>query len=321
MIFWVRGFFIFICFSCGPLLAVDRSHKAVVVISLDGVGYKQLEKIDPQFLRDKAVCSTVPPESSFTFPGHQTIATGKRFESSDAQKLDCEKKDGPTDFLCSNSGDKLLVKPMWTKAAELGFDVQTYLWPNASTAWHGIEHHKNKLYPPDQLPKEISSPEVFAIALNALKNWDQKNKFFFMGYSYGLDKVGHATGPFSEKTRARWIELKSEMAQFQKAVGELRQKENKVIEVIFVSDHGMIEVTKEGQTRGQHGIDPAREAAMNGVYWSNPQESSGCPVGMENIAEKIWARYKLKWSVERFGPRESGGIKSPGSAVPENELR
>ncbi len=148
------------------MLAKSGSSKAVVIISLDGVGYNQLKKIDPNFLHRNSVCSTVPPIKSFTFPAHQTIAIRKNIEPEDTQRIDCPKS--MNDFICNNLGDKLLVKPMWTKATELGFDVQTYLWPSASSAWNGIDHHKDKNYPPTQLPEDEKSTEVFQNALSAL---------------------------------------------------------------------------------------------------------------------------------------------------------
>ncbi len=64
------------CAALFLLASPAAAAKAVIVLSMDGVGFKQLATIDPAFVTASSVTAVRPPFPSQTFPSHSTLATG-----------------------------------------------------------------------------------------------------------------------------------------------------------------------------------------------------------------------------------------------------
>lgn len=228
-----------ILFASSVVFAAD-SNTAVVVISLDGVGFQQLQKIDPDFVKEKNLCSTVAADPSYTFPGHANIATGadpKTHQVRRNEDINC--KDVRLGWRCNNNPDRLHAKPLWTKASEIGFSTRTYLWPMSYGPWQKIHHHRDQSYPA-QLTYETGP--LFDDVADFLENWDVKSNALYMGWMDGLDRIGHRTGTESDRFTARWKELKAAIEGFEQKVEVLRKK-GKHVQLIFVSDHGLVNKT------------------------------------------------------------------------------
>jgi hypothetical protein len=246
--------------------------KAVVVLSLDGVGYQELSDLDRTFVRQNDVHRITPPFPSTTFPSHGSLATGVPPHVHGIVQNSFYEGDQLMKY--NNSPDLFLTMPLWTQFSLAGAHVETYSWPNSYGAWHGIAHEAFQTQFEEKDFKTVAD-----YALTRLKQWTGDGDFLFMSWTPGLDKVGHIHGPQSAEVRAAWAKLKADIALFEKAVKNIGSGQKK-IQVIYVSDHGMETVSHWVDIGGffeKHGIKVkyAVGGPILNVYAALPPETWG----------------------------------------------
>lgn len=205
-----------------PLAVLAAGPRAVIVISLDGVGFEQLQAIDPTFLVSNRVSAITPPKLSFTFPAHATLATGTPPEIHGVDGTLLSEAEVARGIKDRNDPRRLHAKPLWTDATDRGYTVHVTGWPLSPGGG-----------------KVPSSAESFDDAIAETQNWDGKAPLLSMKYTTGLDTIGHATGSESPQTRAEWAEQKRRFERLTAKLDEARQR-GQDIRVVYTSDHGML---------------------------------------------------------------------------------
>lgn len=218
--------------------------RAVVVVSLDGVGMEQLNRIDPKFVEKYSVTKLEPDEISLTFPGHATLATGVTSELHKVKQNHPLPEEIP--FAEYNSknvtkymghANRMKVPPVWLFAKQKGMEVNLYQWPMNLNKWCGYQIKDNPDVSFDK--SSVTIDQTINAVLAKLISWDMKNDLLMYAYSTGLDIIGHEEGPYSEKTKKVWEKNKPSIEGLISSVKKASEDSGVQISLYFVSDHGM----------------------------------------------------------------------------------
>ena len=229
------------CAALFLLASPAAAAKAVIVLSMDGVGFKQLATIDPAFVTASSVTAVRPPFPSQTFPSHSTLATGVSPALHGVlanRPVKAERERGFDAADDRNESRRLLAEPLWVTAAHRGLESEVKLWPCSYGEWSSSSTHRRQVR-----FVEETFPMVAESVLASVKAWDRSRDFLFMSWTPGLDRVGHLNGPVSEPLRAAWSELKGRLHDFETALAASLRPDDRVL-VIYVADHGMHEITR-----------------------------------------------------------------------------
>lgn len=216
----------------------------VIMVSADGFRYDYAKKYNAQNLlkysgegvQSKAM---IPSYPSITFPNHWSLMTGLYpshhglvdnffYDYKTKKSYAMSKKENAED------GSWYGGIPLWTLAEKQGLITASLQWVGSASDAGGkrptyyYPYHE-KFKPSDKVDKVI----------NWLKLPEDKRPHFISMYFPEVDGAGHHFGPESKETEAA-VQLIDE------AVGNLVRKVNdlglKNVSIIFVSDHGMIQV-------------------------------------------------------------------------------
>ncbi len=231
-------------------LFATNSHaarkKVVIVQMLDGVGMEQLLKIDPGFVDKYEVSRLKPGQPSITFPALATLATGV----SAAQHGVISNTPTPEEIPFASTpqerdqynadANRLRVPPIWLLAKRKGIEVFIHQWAMSNNQWCGESVKDN----PDQTFPEatgVSVKEGADAVLEKLRGWDKTRDLLIYSYSHGLDKVGHAFGPYANETISEWTRSAQAIDSFITQVRQFATHENVEVTLFLLSDHGMYE--------------------------------------------------------------------------------
>jgi len=231
-------------FSCFFALLVSGSaycetaKPIVVLLSIDGFSYEYLNKHKPSNILALAKAGIVaklhPVYPSKTFPNHLSIITGSypvnhgisnnNFYS---PKLGEKYYKGAG----KNNSSWLTADPFWSVAQQQGFKTAVYFWPESEakgkTPTYNIPYNKTD-----------SNKARFDQIIKWLQLPSEQRPQFIASYFSSVDSAGHYYGPNS-------IELTKAVEDIDFLIGEFVTKLNKEItprvNVILVSDHGMLE--------------------------------------------------------------------------------
>ncbi|KAK4052450.1 hypothetical protein OIV83_002252 [Microbotryomycetes sp. JL201] len=220
----------------------------VILVSLDGVRPDYLEQgvtphlseIGRQGLRADFLQPVWP---SLTFPNHYTILTGL-YPSSHGIVAN--------DFVDPSTGDEFIYtkpehswaskwwhgEPQWSTAVKNGKRSAVLMWPGPPMMQDGTRptyfypFHNN--YAPSK--KVLKIADWLDLPLKTRPN-------LINAYAPEVDQQGHATGPGSSEV----TEMLREMDLFARDVFVMLQQRNltDIVDVIFVSDHGMTSTANE----------------------------------------------------------------------------
>ena len=240
----IRFLIIFINLS----LLFSYNNQYVLVISFDGFRYDYLEIAQtPNFDRfiENGVHakSLIPVFPSLTFPNHYSIATGyysdnhrilaNSFFSKRLDKI-YSMKDSET----VQDGSFYGMEPIWVTAEKNGLKSATYFWIGSEAEING---YRPSIY------KNYDGSVLFESRVDSIVSWfeypEEKRPKLSMLYFSEPDHSGHLYGPTDNKTLFQ-IELADSL------LGYLIDSINNLdiahlINIILVSDHGMVEVSEE----------------------------------------------------------------------------
>ncbi|ESQ82453.1 hypothetical protein AEAC466_17765 [Asticcacaulis sp. AC466] len=223
--------------------------RPLVLISIDAFRADYYDRgVTPRLkaLAEGGARGTLRPSfPSLTFPNHYTLVTGK---VPDHHGIVANNMYDPT-YPGANAAPALAwfdktknadgvwwreAKPMWTSATQAGLKVDVVFWPGAQAENDGMRVD----YAPD-FQKALDSRGRADLLLQRL---DQpKRPDVFILYIDAVDEAGHKKGPDSP-------EVNTALAEADAAVGHLLDglKARGIdANVIVVSDHGMISVSKD----------------------------------------------------------------------------
>ncbi len=227
------------------LSSESEKPKAVIVMSLDGIGYQQLQKIDGGFTTVNQVTPLKPGNPSLTFPGHATLATGvspaqhgvflNRLSGADYSFIQ-SKEDSE---LYSGLADRLRVPPIWFFAKQQGLEVFIHQWAMSKGQWCGNDIRDNA--DQDFSYEDVTIEKTTSITLEKIKNWNKQKNLLIYSYGVGLDQLGHIHGPFATETVNEWQNIKSKLDSFISDIKTFANESNIDVSLYIVSDHGMYE--------------------------------------------------------------------------------
>ena len=219
----------------------------LILISLDGFRWDYVERFNPPYLSNfikngvKAE-SLIPSFPSKTFPNHYTIATGlypdnhgivgNSFYSYDKNVV-YEIKDRTK----VEDGSFYGGSPIWVQAAKSGMVTASFFFVGTEADVQGIRptYYYN-------FDGSIKNETRVAQALKWLNLSDLTRPHLITMYFSDMDDVGHRVGPNTDEI------LKNRLFELDEVLGNLFKgiKDSGLpVNVIIVSDHGMMEVPIE----------------------------------------------------------------------------
>lgn len=228
--------------------SVEAMNKPyVILISADGFRYDYAKKYGAKnllALASKGVQAKamVPSYPSVTGPNHYTLVTGMYPSHTgfvDNYFYDNQRKD---DFSMSRA--EKITDGSWLKGLPLWGLAENHQTMAASLFWVASNGNAGGIRPSYYYPyhEKFDAKQRISIVENWLKLPAEKRPHLITLYFYQVDKMGHLHGPDSNET-------KDAVLKVDQAVGELVQRVNKLglsnVNIIFVSDHGMLGVDLE----------------------------------------------------------------------------
>lgn len=219
----------------------------LVILSLDGFRWDYSQMYSTPNLDSIAgvgvkAKSLIPSFPSKTFPNHYTIATGLYPEH---HGIVLNTFTDPTigDFKLSDRNavqnpDFYLGEPIWVTAEKQGMHTACYYWPGSEAPIQGI-------YP--SIWKKYDAMVSYESRMDSVVSWlrrpEKTRPHLIMWYLDEPDHVSHLMGPFAAETKSTVERLDSLVGIFCRKINELPNADS--INLVFLSDHGMGEITKE----------------------------------------------------------------------------
>ena len=256
----------------------------VVVVSFDALGDRFLDRDSlPNFHRLMADGVRAPFRPEFpskTFPNHYSMATGLTpgqhgivvNQFYDAKRNAMFLRTSATD------GSWFGGEPIWATAERAGIHSAAFFWTGSEAEIGGVRPRYWHLFDA-MVPDSTKIVEV----MRWLRLPAAERPRLIMMYSPVVDVPGHRTGPDSPETRAGVRAADRTVGVLRDSLAALASLD---IDLIIVSDHGLIGVPRE------HDIDmdsllPARGAFVDNEHatlsiWADPK---GPRVNLDSLAE------------------------------------
>ncbi|PZX51109.1 putative AlkP superfamily pyrophosphatase or phosphodiesterase [Algoriphagus ratkowskyi] len=280
----------------------EKKEPIVILISLDGFRYDYVERFQPEnlirFIADGVEAESMMPSfPSKTFPNHYTIATGLKPEHHGL--IDNSFYD-PKKDQTYGIGKKELVQdgswyggtPLWVLAEQNGMVAASYFFVGSEADIQGVRPSYYHDY-----DGRVSNMTRVAEVFKWLELPEEKRPRLITMYFSDMDDIGHRYGPSNdEKLSSGLKKLDHELG----ALFEGLKSYELDINVVIVSDHGMIDVRPENYlnlTELTKGI-PARivnSGALAHVYLEDQKdkervirqlEASKFPIHVTDVDDK-----------------------------------
>ncbi|HSF53683.1 MAG TPA: ectonucleotide pyrophosphatase/phosphodiesterase [Algoriphagus sp.] len=273
---------LFFFYICSQNSSVGQEKEPIVImISLDGFRHDYVERFRPENLtkfiaEGTAAEGLIPSFPSKTFPNHYTIATGMLPEH---HGLVDNSFYEPFKDQVYTMGNRDIVQdgywyggtPIWVLAEENGIKAASYFFVGSEAPVKGQRPSEYFDYDED-VPNLTRISKVF----EWMQLPDSLRPQMITLYFSDMDDVGHAYGPSNdEKLKERLTKLDHELG----ALFEGLKSFDLPITVILVSDHGMIDVTKEkliNLDQLTEGINArvVNNGALAHLHLKNPEEKA-----------------------------------------------
>lgn len=225
-----------------------QSKPYVLLVSFDGFRWDYLNRgITPNLDKIKkngvSALSLQPTFPSKTFPNHQSIINGMypAHHGIIANNFDDPFKNEFYKMSDSNSVDNAKWywgEAFWETAERQGIKTASYFWPGSEVKLY----YRRPTYV-EKYDGSRSHDERINGVINWLKLPVEKRPHFITLYFSDTDDKGHKFGPNSKEVNDA-IKLLDEVAnKILSKLDEIKMKDS--VNVIFVSDHGMTEISKD----------------------------------------------------------------------------
>lgn len=248
-----------------PVLTVDHgpnaaSHLAkpyVILISLDGFRYDYAVRYHATHLLQLASRGASAPEGmipaypSITFPSHYTLVTGLYPENhgivanvfyDPARKQVYDYRDPSA----VKDGSWYGGTPLWVLAEQQGMRSACFFWPGSEADIQGVRPSYYTKFN-DKLPNERRVAQVLAW----LRLPSSRRPHFITLYFSDTDHAGHDYGPGSTQVADAVQEVDREVGVLSAGIKKLKLR----VDVIVLSDHGMVAVREDWINLDQLGLD------------------------------------------------------------------
>ncbi|OAN62896.1 hypothetical protein A8B79_01320 [Balneola sp. EhC07] len=229
---------VLLLFGCSP----EKEQPQVLLISFDGFRADYLTKTEtPNFdrlIKNGATADgLIPIFPTKTFPNHYAIATGLYPENNGLignnmydPEMDARYSMGNRDAV--ENPDWYLGEPIWNTVEKAGKKAGTMFWIGSEAPIQNMRPNHWKSY-----DGSIANEARIDTVVNWMTREQDPVDFGTLYFSF-VDSQGHRHGPDSE-------EVIEAIKQADELVGYLMEKleSNESINLMIVSDHGMIEVS------------------------------------------------------------------------------
>ena len=219
------------------------AKSSVILLSIDGFAYDYLATYQPknilEFGKAGASSKLLPVYPSKTFPNHLSIITGNYPENhgiihnkfyhpalKKKYKLGAGKKNSAW----------LTAKPFWSFAQENNILSAVYFWPESEAIGQGSLPTYNIPY-----NRTDTDKAHFDQIIDWLKLPSEQAPQFILSYFSSVDDAGHKFGLGSAELAQAITNIDADFGYF---IQRLRQEIPQNINVILLSDHGMIQMDK-----------------------------------------------------------------------------
>jgi alkaline phosphatase D len=246
----------------GPNSAEQQKKHYVILVSLDGFRYDYAEKYHAQHLLALAAAGATAPQGmipaypSLTFPNHYTLATGLYPEHHGIVAnnfYDPARKQvyRLTDPATVTDGSWYGGTPLWVLAEQQGMRTACYFWPGSEAEIRGTRPAYYLKYD-ENVPNDARVEQV----LEWLRLPAEQRPHLITLYFSDVDHAGHEHGPDSEEVRTAVQVVDREVGLLEDGLAKLHLP----VDVIVVSDHGMVKV------QGEIGLDQYLPDASAGLF-------------------------------------------------------
>lgn len=215
----------------------------VILLSVDGFSFHYLQKYQPKnilsFAKSGVIARLLPVYPSKTFPNHISIITGtypvnhgiihnKFYQPQLNQKY----------YLGAGKTNAkwLTASPFWSVAEDNAIKSAVYFWPESEVIGHTAPSYNHPYN------KSTSNKDRIEQLIAWLKLPESQRPYFIVSYFSTIDSAGHHYGLDSPQ-------LITAVDKFDKLFGtfieRLKNEISQPVNIILVSDHGMIPITKE----------------------------------------------------------------------------
>lgn len=229
---------------CGSVYGKSKiTNSPLLLLSIDGFAYNYLTTYQPKnilnFAKSGVSTKLLPVYPSKTFPNHLSIITGtypakhgiihNKFYHPDLKKeyrLGAGKKNKTW----------VTAKPFWSFAEENKIISAVYFWPESEMIGQGRSPRYNIPY-----NKKDTDKARFDQIIKWLKLPEEQAPKFIVSYFSCIDEAGHTFGLNSPELATAIMKIDNLFGNF---ITRLQQEIPKGINIILVSDHGMIQTNK-----------------------------------------------------------------------------
>ena len=223
----------------------SNNDKYTLVVSFDGFRHDYINRVSTpnfdRFIRGGVSSSLIPVFPSLTFPNHYSIATGHYSDKHNilgnsfySKRLD--KDYSMRDSEAVQNGDFYGMEPIWVTAERNDLLSATFFWIGSEAEING---YRPSIY------KNYDGSVTFKSRVDSVVSWyklpKEKRPNLTMLYFSEPDYTGHGYGPNSNEVNSSIIEMDK---LFGYLIKELSRTEvYSSLDIIVVSDHGMVEVS------------------------------------------------------------------------------
>ena len=238
----------------GANSAEQQKKHYVILVSLDGFRYDYAEKYRAEHLKAlgkagaTAPAGMIPAYPSLTFPNHYTLATGLYPEHHGIVAnsfYDPQRKQSYrlSDAAAVTDGSWYGGTPIWVLAEQQGMRSACFFWPGSEAEIQGSRPSYYLKY-----DDKVADDKRVEQALAWLRLPAEQRPHLITLYFADVDHMGHEHGPDSEEVRAAVQLVDKEIGMLEKGLAELHL----LVDVIVVSDHGMVQVQGDWITLDQY---------------------------------------------------------------------
>ncbi len=226
----------------------SSGQNKLLLVSIDGfrADYFDLyETPNLDYIAENGVLADymIPVFPTKTFPNHYSIATGLFVENSGI--ISNNMYDPETDRYYSLGNRESVQDASWYSGEPIWVTAEKQGIPSAPLFWPGSEAPIGGSYATYWSPYDDDLP--YSARVDSVINWlqieDETAPGFMTLYFSKVDSYGHWYGPESDSVATAVQEVDQQIGYLLNELGRINYREQ--LNMIFVSDHGMIEISED----------------------------------------------------------------------------